>query len=254
MRIMTTAIRKSRTACLVALLFTAASAQCAEVLEQLDEVVAHGRQIKDEIERAEEKYFALFNEVNTDDRYDTHCVSLQMQQDSKLQTRACIPGFVADAMADWAPYKARCQPPVEPGIDEFDCLDRSHDRRLSPQEADARQELGAVFHDLDKDGGPDGYLARNEFNASCSDCSPELLPAPGAIYMPPTPDMVLMNGTKKWYDHMLAVSNSDPRLKEMADHLGDLYHDLTAAQRRVDELDTEIKAKNARRAVGGPRK
>jgi len=249
-RIMTTRIRKLCTS-LAILMMAASTAQPAEVVDELEEVVVHGRHLKDEILKAEDQYFSLFNDVNKDDRYDTHCVYLQMQTDSRLQGRACIPGFVADAMADWAPYKARCQPPVEPGVDEFDCLDRSHDRRLSMQETEARSELAAVFIDLDKDGGPDGYLNRNEFDASCPDCSREALPAAPAIYMPPTPDAVLMNGTKKWYDHMLQVSNSDPRLKQMADHLGELYQQLTAAQRRFDELDALAKPKGKRSL--GPR-
>jgi hypothetical protein len=269
MRIMTPAIRNLRPACLAALIIVAAPvmgatpdtsrspatgaaepAQSATILEQLEEVVVHGRHLKEEIVKAEDEYFSLFNEVNKDDRYDTHCVYLQMQYDSKLQSRGCIPGFVADAMAQWAPYKARCQPPVEPGMDEFDCLDRSHDRRLSLQEAEARTELADVFQDLDKDGGPDGYLSRMEFTATCRDCSPELLPSAPAVYIPPTPDAVLMNGTQKWFDHMVAVNNSDPRLKKMADHLGDLYQQLSAAQHRIDELDAASMPKTGKRSTG----
>jgi hypothetical protein len=160
---------QQRSALLVAGLCLAAAAAVAqapapaasteEVIEELEEVVVHGRRLKDEIVQAEDKYFALFNEVNKDDRYDTHCVALQLEQDSRLQRRACIPGFVADAMAEWAPYKARCQPPQEgSGFDEFSCLDRNKDNRISLQEAAARMELEDAFRDLDVDGGADNYL------------------------------------------------------------------------------------------------
>jgi hypothetical protein len=223
----------------------------SEVLDELEEVVVHGRQLKDEIVKAEDKYFALFNEVNKDDRYDTHCVSLQMDRESRLQTRACIPGFVADALADWAPFKARCQPPQEgAGFDEFSCLDRSKDGRISQQEAEARGELGVAFRDLDKDGGADGYLNRMEFTASCSDCDPAKIPSQESVYMPPTPDVVLMNGSAKWYQHMLEVTKSDPRLKKMADELGGMYEQLTAAQRRINELDAQAKPKTGKFSTG----
>lgn len=229
----------------------APAASSAEVIEELEEVVVHGRHLKDEIVKAEDKYFALFNDVNKDDRYDTHCVSLQMQQDSRMQSRACIPGFVADAMADWAPFKARCQPPQEgSGFDEFSCLDRNKDNRISLNEAGARSELEDAFTDLDVDGGADTYLSRNEFTASCSDCDPAKLPAPGAIYMPPTPDAVLMNGTTKWYQHMLQVTNGDPRLKKMADELGGMYEQLIAAQIRINELDEQAKSGTSKVSTG----
>ena len=229
----------------------APAAAAPEILEELDEVVVHGRQLKEEIIKAEDKYFALFNEVNKDDRYDTHCVSLAMERDSHLQHRACIPGFVADAIADWAPFKARCQPPQEgAGFDEFSCLDRSKDGRISAQEADARSELAIAFTDLDKDGGADGYISRIEFTASCGDCDPSKIPAADAVYMPPTPDAVLMNGSKKWYQHMLDVTNTDPRLKKMADELGGMYQQLTAAQRRIDELDAQTKPKTGKVSTG----
>jgi len=229
----------------------APAANPGEVLEELEEVVVHGRRLKDEIIKAEDKYFALFNEVNKDDRYDTHCVALQMERDSRMQSRACIPGFVADAMAEWAPFKARCQPPQDgASFDEFSCLDRNGDRRISQIEAGARSELEAAFVDLDKDGGADGYINRAEFTASCSDCDPSKIPPADAVYMPPTPDAVLMNGSTKWAQHMLAVTNSDPRLKKMADELGAMYEELVTAQVRINELDAQSKPGTGKVSTG----
>jgi hypothetical protein len=205
----------------------------AEDTETLEEVVVRGKHLSQEIDEAENRFFGLFNELNTDDRYDTHCVYLQMTSGSRIQTRACIPGFVADAMADWAPYKARCQPPEEPeygpGGPEFVCLDRSKDGRISMDEASARSELIGAFLQYDTDP-TDGYLSTKEFPAD--------LPAP-SVYQPPPPPLVLMEGSSKWYDHMMKVTNSDPRLKKMADHLGGLYKELSAAQRKYDSLEKE---------------
>jgi hypothetical protein len=227
------------------------AAQENAVLEELDEVVVHGKRIMEQIIDAEEEFYKLFNELNKDDRYDTHCVHLQMQGDSRIQSRSCIPGFVADAMADWAPYKARCQPPMEMeyGRDgpEFACLDRNNDGRLSMEEASMRSELASAFFEIDQEGNMDGSLSGEEFTTAMENRTD--LSAP-AVYMPPTPDAVLVNGTKKWHDHMTAVVKSDPRLHKMADHLGDLYYELGKAQVRFDQLDLEAKKKAAKISLG----
>jgi hypothetical protein len=223
--------------------------QALEEINQLEEVVVRGKRLRDQIFDAEDEFYKIFNAVNKDDRYDTNCVALQLDRESRMQSRACIPGFVADAMAEWAPYKARCQPPLEGG-DEFSCLDRNKDRRLTRDEASARPELEAAFVDLDVDRGADGYISLEEFNGSCQDCDPAKFPQPVAIYMPPTPDAILVAGTQKWYDHMKEVVDSDPRLYAMADHLGALYQELSSAQRRYDELDAEAKEKAVKRNTG----
>ena len=59
-----------------------------------------------------------------------------------------------------------------------------------------------------------------------------------------------MNGSKKWYQHMLEVTNSDPRLKQMADELGGMYQQLSAAQHRIDELDALAKPKTGKVSTG----
>jgi hypothetical protein len=220
-------------------------------IEELDEVVVQGKRLMERIVEAENEFYKLFNDVNKDDRYDTHCVYLQMQEGSRIQSRSCIPGFVADAMADWAPYRARCQPPqeMEYGRDgpEFACLDRNNDGRLSLDEASARSELASAFFEIDIEGDRSGDLSGDEFQRAVE--SRADLAAP-AIYIPPTPDAVLMNGTKKWHDHMTAVVNADPKLNEMAAHLGDLYYELARAQRRFDELDAASKPKSGKRSLG----
>lgn len=223
-----------------------AGESAAPKLDELAEVEVSGRRLAEAIAKAEEEFFSIFNELNKDDRYDTHCVYLQLDSDSRIQSRVCIPGFVADAMAEWAPFKARCQPPQEntygPGGAEFSCLDRNHDGRLSLEEASARTELAAVFFDVDADH--DFKLSPQEF--------PTDLPAP-AIYQPPPPQLVLMEGSAAWYKHMTDVTNSDPRLKKMADHLGDMYYKLASAQREYSKMQDELRAQRlAERKCAGP--
>lgn len=210
----------------------------AEPVEELDEIVVRGKRLAQEIEEAEDKFFKLFNEVNKDHRYDTHCVSVRLP-DSRIETRTCIPAFVANAMEEWAPYRARCQPPLE-DVDEFSCLDRNNDRSLSWEEAGARPELEGAFSEMDEND--DNRLSYDEFLRDT--------PGPTAVYMPPPPDLVLMNGTQAWYDHMMKVTSSDPRLKQMADHLGGLYYELRSAQSRYDEVVEQTRGKPAKPNLG----
>jgi hypothetical protein len=227
-----------------------ATAPPAEI-QELDEVVVQGKRLMERIIEAEGRFYKLFNEINKDDRYDTHCVYLQMQEGSRMQSRACIPGFVADALADWAPFKARCQPPLEMeyGRDgpEFACLDRDNNGRLSLQEASARQELAAAFFEIDMEGDGNGDISGDEFQEAMETRGD--LSAP-PVHMPATPDLILMEGTKKWSDHMTAVVNSDERLHEMAANLGDMYYELSRTQRRFDELDAAAKPKGGKANLG----
>ncbi len=221
-----------------------------EEIQELDEVFVQGKRLMEDIVEAENEFYKLFNAVNNDDRYDTHCVYLQMQEGSKMQSRACIPGFVADALADWAPFKARCQPPqeMEYGRDgpEFACLDRDNNGRLTMQEASAREELAAAFFEIDLAGDRNGDISGDEFQQAVETRAD--LSAP-PVHMPATPDAVLLEGTRKWHDHMTAVVNADARLHEMAAQLGDMYYELSRAQRRFDELDAEEKAKKTKARV-----
>src|SRR5262249_48151723 len=76
-----------------------------------------GENIIKAIADAEDNFYALFNEVNKDDDYDTRCVYLNIDPDnpgSQLKSRVCIPGFVTDAMADYAVF-LDCDKAWQPG-------------------------------------------------------------------------------------------------------------------------------------------
>jgi EF hand len=217
-------------------------APAQDVVQQLDEIVVHGKRLVKAINDAEDDFYQLFNQLNKDDRYDTSCVYLNANPDdrnSRIQTRVCMPGFVADAMADWAQWKIRCQPPLQ-GFDEFSCLDRNSDRRISWQEATARTELEADFQALDQDH--DGFLSRQEFAAETSTSQP--------AYQPPPPQLVLMEGSKDWYAHMMQVINSDPRLQQKAGHLDDLYRELVAVQQQYGKARDDLPVKTVKPNLG----
>lgn len=213
-----------------------------ELLE-LDEVVVRGRRVQEAIVEAEDDFYKLYNQVNKNNDYDVNCAYLNNPDSagSRIKIRMCIPVFVANSMVDYNIWKSKCQPPME-DFDEFSCLDRNDDNRLSRQEVSARAELEARMFELDADG--DGYLRRDEL--------PEEGFAGPPQYMPPSPDLVLMEGTSKWTKHMMEVIRSDPRLSEMAGKLDDLYRELRLTQRRAYDLEEEQK-ENAKKASFRPR-
>lgn len=217
-----------------------------EELEELDEVFVVGENLRNRIIRAEDEFYKLFNQLNTEDKYDTNCPYVNNPDDpsSRLQFRMCIPSFVADAMADWAVFKAKCEP-------EFRNFDSDRDGRISKMEAMANMDLMFQFDDIDQNG--DGYL--NEYqefrdfagwaqmNQTC--------------YRPPPPDLVLAEGTKDWYEHTMKVIRSDPRLQEMAGKLDDMHRELRRIQSRVytlEERRREQMSNRPRNPNAGPRR
>lgn len=209
---------------------TATSAGSAPELElmELDEVVVHGERLITRIVSAEDEFYKLYNQINKDDRYDVSCPFLALGADStsRINSRLCLPGFVADAIADYAAFKLSCEP-------SFSNFDGNRDRRISRMEASANADLFSQFDSLDQDDDEqlDEYSEFRTFemwalsNQTC--------------YRPPPPELVLMEGSEAWYKHMLAVTNSDPRLREMAGKLDGLHLELTSVQRRYRDMSAE---------------
>jgi len=228
----------------------AAPSQVQQHIQELDEITVRGKRLQQTVEDAEDEFYRLYNKAEKDQRYQVSCAFLSADPGpppSAIMTRVCLPGFVSDAMADWAVWAGRCDPP-EPGqgFDEFDCLDRNRDGRLSFDEASARTELGSQFYSLDSDH--DSYLSREEFAKR----GPSGPPA----YRPPQPQLVLMEGSKRWTDHMMQVINADPHLQQMAGHLTDLYGELAAAQQQYGKAREVVDKDNPRKVAKtnpGPR-
>jgi hypothetical protein len=209
----------------------------AGTVQELDEIMVRGKKIKQLIADAEDEFFSVFNDVNTDDDYDTSCVYLSLDTEhggSNLKSRVCMPGFVADAMADWAVSKVECT--------DFNDHDSNFDGRISVEEASEDDDLNALFYVLDKNH--DHYLSAMEYSER------NMPPTPGC-YQPPPPQLVLMEGTQKWYEHSMQVIKSDPRLQKMAGHLDDLYHELYAEESKLNAAQAQREA-NAVPVVAKP--
>lgn len=216
---------------------SAAPATRAEVLEELDEILVRGKRLKQVIIEAEDEFYELFNEINEDEDYDTSCPSLNInpERGGAITSRVCLPGFMATAMADWAVSKVECT--------DYSSYDTNMDGRMSydesPDHAKTRWSL------LDRNG--DRFLSPIEY-------ADDMQAAVVACRQPPPPQLVLMERTRDWYQHMLKVTNSDPRLKKMAGHLDDLYQELMEEQARLVQART-LQDENAPRAAPnlGPR-
>lgn len=219
----------------------AAAAPAEEEAIVLDEVLVRGKRLEQRIVEAENEFYKLYNQLNKNDKYDMSCPELNIDPDnrnSRITTRVCLPGFVADAMVDWTLFKVRCQPPLE-DFDEFSCLDKNDDQRISTREAAARPELDVQFMRLDADHN--GYLTREEM-------PPEGMGGPPAPYQPPPPQLVLMEGTKAWYEHMMQVVRGNPGLQEMAGKLDDLHREYMTLAQQEAELRKHDHAERAQRS------
>ena len=92
----------------------AASVPITQV-QELDEILVRGKNIRDAIADAEDEFFLLYNKLNKDDDYSTSCIYVNTDTDTQIKSRLCIPGFLADALADQVYFQQQCQ---SPGQDE----------------------------------------------------------------------------------------------------------------------------------------
>lgn len=82
--------------------------EVAEELDELSEVVVTGERLYDRIVKAEDNFFALYNELNSEDDFDTNCASVPVEQDSRIEQRFCMPAFFADAKAEQVRLSQYC--------------------------------------------------------------------------------------------------------------------------------------------------
>jgi hypothetical protein len=196
-----------------------------EQLRELDEVVVRGKRLDLVIVEAEDDFYKLYNQLNKDDKYDVNCPMLNTgDRGSLLSSRVCMPGFVADAITDFTVYKINCEP-------TFENYDSNRDGRISRFEAGMNADLDFQFDTLDQDD--DDVLNQYQEFRAFEDWARANLNS----YRPPPPELVLMEGTAAWYQHMMKVTNSDPRLGDMAGQLDQLHQEKRELQARVRSFE-----------------
>jgi hypothetical protein len=81
----------------------AAGAEAPASVEQLDEVTVEGQrldQMRERIVAAEDRFYALYNELNKDDEFDVHCAK-EAPLGTRLRKRTCEPVFYTRAEEEY---------------------------------------------------------------------------------------------------------------------------------------------------------
>ncbi len=76
--------------------------------QELDEIMVRGTRVREAIATAEDEFFMLYNSLNKDDDYSASCVFIPLG-DTQIRSHICIPGFMADAMADQVYFADQCR-------------------------------------------------------------------------------------------------------------------------------------------------
>jgi len=68
-----------------------------EYVDTLEEITVYGRKslhlLREDVIKAEEQIFGVFNELNSSDEFDIHCVE-EARTGTRIKTRYCRPNFV----------------------------------------------------------------------------------------------------------------------------------------------------------------
>ncbi len=80
-----------------------------EAIEELDEIVVHGTNLRDRIVKAEDRFFKLYNQLNKDDDFDVNCAYVALDPETRIEDRLCTPGFFANAIVDTMVWGERCK-------------------------------------------------------------------------------------------------------------------------------------------------
>jgi hypothetical protein len=91
-------------ACLWLAVAPALASQPTGQVEELDEITIEGKklyQLRMAVTETEDRFYKLFNELNTNDDYDVQCAN-QAPTGSRITRRVCKPVFYANAEAEYA--------------------------------------------------------------------------------------------------------------------------------------------------------
>lgn len=202
-----------------------ASPEAAPALE-LDEVWVHGKRLADRIEEAEDDFFALYNALNDDDRFDVTCGLVALQQGSMILKRTCIPGFLAQRMPMRLRHRVSFRPPSQFGM-----------QCNSPMPATSQFE-----------GGCQGSISENYHQAMDSYLGDSLAPSG---FVPAS--LEAMHHREQYAQTVMDVIRGDARLSEKAAHLAQLYSELESTQQQYREMKADQPATwSLDRKLGAP--
>jgi hypothetical protein len=189
----------------------------AESLVELDEVWVRGRNLTRLIEDAEDAFFARYNALNRNDRFDVHCGDVVLSRGSMIMTRTCLPGFIADRMPSGIQVarSGYYQPPTAFGSPTC----------YGPMTVDggaAQFEGGCYGAPVDQ-----RYYGGSSYGGSGNAGFSYV----GSNYSPPL-ELEAVHYRQEYADTVIEVIHGDPQLVEMARDLALLYADLELTQQR----------------------
>ena len=191
-----------------------------EQLQELSEIRVVGKRVARDVTAAEDAFFKLYNELNTDDLFDVHCGYASLNPHSMIMVRTCMPGYLADAHGRNNSMGI---------IDPVRCFNRS-------------TQSGAYSNE----GWSNSAIVAFLPGVSCG--------SPGA----PTAQVAHSAHQQHRAEYARTVATvvqSDPRLQEMVAELAVLYDQMETVQRHyTDRRDADPSAaRDVRFVHAGPR-
>lgn len=183
-----------------------ADAMAVDPLEELEEVWVHGRSLANRITDAEDEFFALYNKVNKNNKFDVHCGYMNLTRDSMIMVRTCVPDFLARYSRSYYGYTGS-------------------------------QSFSSVSNFPSTFGGYGGYNGFGGYSGVVSFGGRS-----GYGYAPPA-DLMATHYREDYAKNVLNVIYGDPGLLEKAKGLAVLYNEMEVVQGRYKELRTITRRK-----------
>jgi hypothetical protein len=182
----------------------AAAPPAAEQLEELDQILVRGKSLSREISEAEDAFFAVYNKLNRNYDFNFTCGEASMSPGSMIMLRACLPAFAIDGIR--TSYRGQ-----RAGFISYPKVTRCN----PVSNADMN---GDMFFTADPGcmSGSTTYGGMTDYGSG---------PALQALISIRSREMAV---------HMMMVINSDPRLKELAGNLAELYQESNSMRTRYD--------------------
>jgi hypothetical protein len=186
-----------------------ADAVTVDPLEELEVVWVHGKSLANRITDAEDEFFALYNKVNRNNKFDVRCGYMSLTRDSMIMVRTCVPQFLAN-----------------------------YSRGASGFTINTVPRFASTFGGYDGYGSSYGYSGRGydiHGNNSYNYGSYGYVSGRNYAYAPP-PDLMAMHYRQDYAKNVIDVIYSDPGLLEKAKGLAVLYKEMETMQGRYREL------------------
>lgn len=185
-----------------------ALAAVPETLEELDEIVSHGKRLQQRIREAEERFYQVYNEVNSSPDLDVTC-SFAYQDRSSFGSRilnirrGCVPMFVANRLRAAPSYAIQSSSPCTYGASNF----------IYSFVGNSNGQVDMYSPPDWSGGGPYPYSCQTSINIPM---------APG-----PSAELVWLSRRSEFQAHLARAIAMDERLQELASTL----HELAAEGR-----------------------